>query len=328
MAMTRHASDQAPQRRRFFAQADTPEPSGGGIANPMTFLLLAILAVFFWWSMRRRRAQEERFREQRRQETVTHAEESARNIAHIMRQAPTRASAEAAAAEGLASAARIPEQPVVEGAASEPVTDLGSDNGTAEIEIAEREMLGGREAAAARAERAAEWEAEDAARRAELAGPSEERRIGAGRAAAEEAAADTVDVQRVDIVDPLDGNGSRAEIVDPIDAADIVPPEVDLLVEDAPVNPEEDSRAALRAGLAELEAEAAVDAPFGAITGDGTPSCPPDYPIKGNQQSLIYHEPGQSSYAATIPEFCFASREAAEAAGYRQSRARGGRAHD
>ena len=102
--MASHASDQAPRRRRLFAQADTPESPQGGIANPMTFLLLAILAVFFWWSMRRRRAQQERFLEQRRQETVTHAEESARNVAHIMRQAPTRASAEAAASEGLAAA--------------------------------------------------------------------------------------------------------------------------------------------------------------------------------------------------------------------------------
>lgn len=311
MAVAKHGSDQALQRRRLFAQADTAESPQGGIANPMTFLLLAILAVFFWWSMRRRRVQDERFREQRREETVTHAEESARNVAHIMRQAPTRASAEAAATEGLAAAARMPEQPV----AARPEPDLSSDNGAAEIEMAEREMVGGREAAAARAERAAESEAADAAHRAGLEGPSEGRRVGAGLAAAAEAAADTVDIQRV-------------EIIDPIDAADIVAPEVDLLKEDEPGDAEGASRAALRAGLAELEAESAVDVPFGAIIGDGTATCPPDYPIKGNQQSLIYHEPGQSSYAATIPEFCFASGNAAEAAGFRQSRARGGSKHE
>lgn len=326
MAMAKHASDKAPRRRWLFAQADTSEPSPGGGLNPMTLLPVALLVVFILWTMRRRRAQEERYREQRRQETVTHAEESARNVAHIMRQAPTRASAEAAATEGLASAARMPAQPQEGGPELEP--DLGSDNGTAEIEIAEREMLGGREAAAARAERAAEWEAEDAARRAELAGPSDERRIDAGRAAAEEAAADNIDAQRVAIAGPLDSNGRRAELVDPIDAADIVQPDVDLVMEETTANPVEDARAALRAGLAELDAEAAVEAPFGAVVGDGTSTCPPDYPIKGNQQSLIYHEPGQSSYAATIPEFCFASYEAAEAAGYRQSRARGGRAHE
>lgn len=311
MAVAKHGSDQALQRRRLFAQADTAESPQGGIANPMTFLLLAILAVFFWWSMRRRRVQDERFREQRREETVTHAEESARNVAHIMRQAPTRASAEAAATEGLAAAARMPEQPV----ATRPEPDLSSDNGAAEIEMAEREMVGGREAAAARAERAAESEAADAAHRAGLEGPSEGRRVGAGLAAAAEAAADAVDIQRV-------------EIIDPIDAADIVAPEVDLLKEDELGDAEDASRAALRAGLAELEAESAVDVPFGAIIGDGTATCPPDYPIKGNQQSLIYHEPGQSSYAATIPEFCFASGDAAEAAGFRQSRARGGSKHE
>ena len=322
--MAKHGSDHALQRRRLFAQADTAESPQGGIANPMTFLLLAILAIFFWWSMRRRRMQEERFREQRREETVTHAEESARNVAHIMRQAPTRASAEAAATEGLAAAARMPERPAA--AMSEP--DLSSDNGAAEIEMVEREMVGSREAAAARAESAAESEAADAARRAGLEGPSEGRRVGAGLAAAAEAAADTVDIQRVEIIDPIDASEQRAELIDPIDAADIVAPEVDLLKGDKQGDVNDASRAALRAGLAELEAESAVAIPFGAILGDGTASCPPDYPIKGNQQSLIYHEPGQSSYAATIPEFCFASGEAAEAAGFRQSRARGGSKHE
>jgi hypothetical protein len=66
----------------------------------------------------------------------------------------------------------------------------------------------------------------------------------------------------------------------------------------------------------------AVAAPLGAIAGDGTANCPPDYPIKGNRQSRIYHRPGQSSYTATVAEFCFVSAEAAEAAGYRASRAR------
>jgi hypothetical protein len=328
MGMPKHASDQAPRRRRIFAQADTPESSQGGGLNPMTILPVALLVVFILWTMRRRRAQEERLRELRRQETVMHAEESARNVAHIMRQAPTRASAEAAASEGLAAAAHVPAQADLPGGEPEPVPDMSSDNGAAEIEIAEREMLGSRQATAARADRAAEWEAEEAARRAEMAGPSEERRIGAGRAAAEESAADTVDSQRVRIVDPLDGNGVMAELVDPIDAADVAPPEIDLVKDETPVSSEEDARAALRAGLVDLEAEAALDAPFGAISGDGTATCPPDYPIKGNQQSRIYHEPGQSSYAATIPELCFASREAAEASGYRQSRARGGRAHE
>jgi hypothetical protein len=324
--MATQASDQAARRGGLFAQADPAEPPQGGITSPVSLVLLLILLLFFLWGMRRRRIQEERFRELRRQETVTHAEESARNIAHIMRQAPTRATAEAAATEGLAAAARVPTQPVATDPEPEPTPDQASENGAAEIEIAERELLSSREAAAARAAEAADREAIDAARRAGLEDPSESRQTEAGQAASGEVAADDIDIERVEIVDPLDGGG-QSEFTDPIDAADIVAPEVDVVKVDAPVAPEEDARAALRAGLTALEAEAAVDVPFGAVVGDGSATCPADYPIKGNRQSHIYHEPGQSSYAATIPEFCFASREAAEAAGYRQSRARGGRPH-
>jgi hypothetical protein len=49
-----------------------------------------------------------------------------------------------------------------------------------------------------------------------------------------------------------------------------------------------------------------------------THECPEDYPIKGNASSRIYHRPGESSYDATIPEICFASDAAADAAGYRE----------
>ena len=62
--------------------------------------------------------------------------------------------------------------------------------------------------------------------------------------------------------------------------------------------------------------------PEGAVAGDGSANCPSNYPIKGNGQSLIYHTPGQVSYRPTIAEFCFASPEAAERAGFRVSRAR------
>jgi hypothetical protein len=82
---------------------------------------------------------------------------------------------------------------------------------------------------------------------------------------------------------------------------------------------EADTAEAQRAGLT-------ASVPPGAILGDGTAVCPPDYPIKGNLQSRIYHRPGQSSYASTVAEFCFASEEAAEVAGFRASRARGQRA--
>jgi len=60
--------------------------------------------------------------------------------------------------------------------------------------------------------------------------------------------------------------------------------------------------------------------PAGAVPGDETATCPPDYPIKGNASSMIYHRPGQPSYERTVAEFCFASEADAEGAGYRPPR--------
>jgi large subunit ribosomal protein L17 len=77
-------------------------------------------------------------------------------------------------------------------------------------------------------------------------------------------------------------------------------------------------------GTGELRSDSTI--PAGAVAGNGTAICPPDYPIKGNRQSRIYHRPGQVSYPSTVAEYCFASEEAAESAGFRQSRARGQRA--
>lgn len=57
--------------------------------------------------------------------------------------------------------------------------------------------------------------------------------------------------------------------------------------------------------------------PPGAVASDGSSDCPPDYPIKGNASSMIYHQPGQPSYNRTIPEYCFAHEDDARGAGYR-----------
>lgn len=45
--------------------------------------------------------------------------------------------------------------------------------------------------------------------------------------------------------------------------------------------------------------------------------CPSSHPIKGNEDSGIYHPPSGGSYDVTNPEICFANAGAAEAAGYR-----------
>jgi len=63
------------------------------------------------------------------------------------------------------------------------------------------------------------------------------------------------------------------------------------------------------------------DLPVGAVAGDGSLACPVGYPVKGNPASLIYHLPGQASYDRLRAVICFASPEAAEAAGYRVSHA-------
>jgi large subunit ribosomal protein L17 len=58
-------------------------------------------------------------------------------------------------------------------------------------------------------------------------------------------------------------------------------------------------------------------APAGAVHSGGQIDCPPEYPVKGNAQSKIFHTPQSRVYAQTIAEYCFASSEAAEAAGFR-----------
>jgi hypothetical protein len=49
---------------------------------------------------------------------------------------------------------------------------------------------------------------------------------------------------------------------------------------------------------------------------NGEHDCPEAFPIKGNATSKIYHLPTGASYSATIPNICFATEEAAQAAGF------------
>lgn len=56
------------------------------------------------------------------------------------------------------------------------------------------------------------------------------------------------------------------------------------------------------------------------MPGNGTAEAPPGYPIKGNERSGIYHEPGGISYARTIATTFYRTPEAAEAAGLRHSK--------
>lgn len=251
-------------------EPEAPAGGGGALGNPTTLLLIILAAVFLFWNMRRRRAFEERMQAQRREQRLVEAEQSAREVANVMRNVPAGAAA-AAATEGLASAARMPAPPRSE-ADGEPA---GGNGASPSYDDAAAMRALERSEATAEADRAAAEAAQRIAHEAETGGRSEARRQAAAAAAAEEVRADDAETR-----------GARE--------ADTAPIEVGV-------------------------------PPAGAIAGDGTDSCPDAFPIKGNASSRIYHEPGQSSYANTIPEYCFESAAAAEAAGFRQSRARGQR---
>ncbi len=83
------------------------------------------------------------------------------------------------------------------------------------------------------------------------------------------------------------------------------------------VNADETGGGANIAAAAVIDADAGEDAPRGAVRGDGSETCPPGYPVKGNASSHVYHVPDASSYDATKATFCFATEDDAIAAGYR-----------
>jgi NAD(P) transhydrogenase subunit alpha len=100
----------------------------------------------------------------------------------------------------------------------------------------------------------------------------------------------------------------------PDSAAPEIAPAVEAVIVTAAVG--SDGGMEVEAVVAESEAAAV---PAGAVAGDGTTECPAAFPIKGNADSGIYHEPESSTYARTIPELCFATADDAEAAGFRAS---------
>ena len=59
-----------------------------------------------------------------------------------------------------------------------------------------------------------------------------------------------------------------------------------------------------------------VEVPTGAVVAPEDGSIPEGYPIKGNTNSMKYHEPGGRYYDITIAELFFDTPENAEAAGY------------
>ena len=67
------------------------------------------------------------------------------------------------------------------------------------------------------------------------------------------------------------------------------------------------------------ESAAAAGGAGGPVSGSGG-VCPDGYPIKGNDNSGIYHAPGQRDYGKTNVRNCYASEAAAVADGYRKAK--------
>lgn len=109
------------------------------------------------------------------------------------------------------------------------------------------------------------------------------------------------------------GDGKQAEP----DRAEADSAKADRAKED---RAKEDNAAEPAAAGAENKEPHEPSVPNNAVRGDGSGGCPEDYPIKGNASSRIYHVPDTQSYERTIPEFCFPTTEAAEAAGFRAPR--------
>jgi large subunit ribosomal protein L22 len=120
--------------------------------------------------------------------------------------------------------------------------------------------------------------------------------------------------------------GEADEVADTSAAADIEPAEaledeVSELADEAPEFVSAD--AGEEPEIADTNVEAveegeseAVEVPTGAVVAPEDGSIPEGYPIKGNTNSMKYHEPGTRYYDITIAELFFDTAEHAEGAGY------------
>ena len=54
----------------------------------------------------------------------------------------------------------------------------------------------------------------------------------------------------------------------------------------------------------------------GWVRGTGRRDCPVGYPVKGNEPSNVFYEPGDPGYPQVIPEMCFEDAATAERVGF------------
>ena len=78
-------------------------------------------------------------------------------------------------------------------------------------------------------------------------------------------------------------------------------------------------RLANRASEALEAIQAAAAVQRGAVPGDGSDRCPHRYPVKGDLTTMRYRNPGEPTYDRAVPDMCFESVAAAEAAGLTES---------
>ena len=160
-----------------------------------------------------------------------------------------------------------------------------------------------------------------AAQAAEAAADSEAADAYAAAQAAEQAAAEATGESNTEQPMGLVAQTEDAEALT-AEAEAVEATGAELAVEAvAAVEAREELEEEAAAAVAKAEADAAAvedesEVPANAIRGTESGECPQDFPVKGNASSKLYHTPGSPSYNRTIPEFCFASVEAAEAAGF------------
>src|SRR5690606_14758624 len=85
---------------------------------------------------------------------------------------------------------------------------------------------------------------------------------------------------------------------------------------------EEKATEATETAEAVEESASTEEAPYGEGSHaplDDPNEAPDGFPIKGNEDSKLYHEPGSAHYDRTVAEVWFATPEAAEAAGFRRA---------
>jgi large subunit ribosomal protein L22 len=155
-----------------------------------------------------------------------------------------------------------------------------------------------------------------AARRAGTSAQARRERVARSRARAEGLRAGEVAEGSEDAADTVDEEALEGDIAEPDDEAEV---SVSDEATDAVTSADTDE---VEASVSEdvpadvLHADTELELPAGAVVAPEDGSVPEGYPIKGNTNSMKYHEPGTRYYDITIAELFFDTVENAEAAGY------------